>query len=225
MGDSDPLPPKLRVYEEPQVAASYDRRWSGRRGRRRDVRKLRALRRALALLAEATGETPRLVLDAPCGTGRFLGALASDGLAVVGADLAAPMLAEARRKHPAATLVRADQLRLPFADDAFDAAACIRFLHLVRDPALRVAFLRELGRVARLGVVVDYRHAHTVRNAGRRLRHRLGLLPRPPATPTFAELRAELEAADLDVLALVRVRPIPWTTDKVLAVASTATSH
>ena len=50
--------------------------------------------------------------------------------------------------------------------------------------ALRIAFLREFARVARLGVIIDYRNGHTLRIWGRHLRHRLGLMPLAPANPS-----------------------------------------
>ncbi|MFF5932797.1 class I SAM-dependent methyltransferase [Streptomyces sp. NPDC012508] len=62
-------------------------------------------------------------LDLCCGTGAGLSVLRSlcAGCRVTGVDFSAGMLAEARRAHPKATLVRADALALPFAP-AFDLA-------------------------------------------------------------------------------------------------------
>lgn len=62
-------------------------------------------------------------LDLCCGTGAGLSVLRSlcAGGRVTGVDFSAGMLAEARRAHPKATLVRADALALPFAP-AFDLA-------------------------------------------------------------------------------------------------------
>ncbi|MFF5970933.1 class I SAM-dependent methyltransferase [Streptomyces sp. NPDC012769] len=61
-------------------------------------------------------------LDVCCGTGAGLGVLRSACAGrITGVDFSAGMLAEARRAHPAATLVRADALALPFAP-VFDLA-------------------------------------------------------------------------------------------------------
>ena len=50
------------------------------------------------------------------------------------------------------SLVRADALRLPFADASFDYAITAMFLHHL-DEAAAAAVLHEMGRVARRGVV------------------------------------------------------------------------
>lgn len=210
---------KLELYRDPAEAARYDERWRGARGRRRDARKALALERAFALLTEAVGARPRTLLDAPCGTGRFDALWLRLGAAASGADLAPAMLRVARAKRSGACLLAADLARLPFCDRAFDAVACVRFLHLVRDPAHRLRYLRELRRVARLGVIVDWRHGRTLRGWGRRLRWRLGLRAHPPAAPAPERIRAEMAAAGLDVVALVAVRRPRWLGEKLIAVA------
>ncbi|MDA1260786.1 MAG: class I SAM-dependent methyltransferase [Planctomycetota bacterium] len=210
---------KLEVYRDRAVAADYDQRWHGAVGRARDARKARALRRALSALTEAAQETPRSLLDLPCGTGRFTALWSDLGLRATGVDLAPEMLAVAREKHARATLLCADGARLPFPDGAFDAVACVRLLHLVRDPAERRRFLLELRRVARLGVIVDWRHGRTLRVWGRRLRWRLGLRDRSPSNPSHAQIRAEMQAAGFRITAELPVRRAPLLSDKLLVVA------
>lgn len=51
---------------------------------------------------------PRSVLDAGCGSGRVAVELARHGIEVVGVDVDESMIAEARRRAPALTWVRAD---------------------------------------------------------------------------------------------------------------------
>lgn len=215
-----PAPPsKLDHYRSAEVAAEYDRRWSGAAGARRNRRKGRALLAGLELLARATGARVRSVLDVPCGTGRFTGLLRERGYAYGGADRASEMLAVAARRFPGARYAAADLGRLPFPDGAFDAAVCIRFLHLVREPEQRRCFLAELARVSRVGVVLDYRHNRTLRVWGRRLRHRLGRLPRAPANPSPAAIRAEVAAAGLQWQGGIAVHWAPLLSDKLLVVA------
>ena len=211
-----PRPPKLEVYRSTSVARDYDQRWAGSVGAKRDARKARALKKALAIVENARGEVAQSVLDIPCGTGRFSQLWAGRDLHVLGADLALPMLAEALRKNPNSTYLAADMAKLPFADDSVDVAICVRFFHLVRDPKLRVAFLRELNRVSRLGAILDYRHGHTLRVWSRHFRYRLGLRALPPANPSPRQIRNEIAAADWQQLDWIAVHHAPLLSDKVL---------
>lgn len=78
-------------------------------------------------------------------------------LRIVGVDFHAETLRLARdhvRHEPAVSLVRADARALPFAAGGFHFALCSTALHhFGREEAVQV--LRELGRVATLGVVVN----------------------------------------------------------------------
>jgi len=206
---------KLTIYRSGEVAASYDRRWRGERGRARNLRKQRAIEVALRAFPGA-----RSVLDVPCGTGRFTAYLLGRDLEYLGGDAAPAMLHEARGKHPAARFAAADLTRLPLRDASVDVALCIRLLHLVRDGELRLAFLRELARVARQGVVVDYRQNRSIRVGLARLRASVGLRHRAPGALPPAAIRAELEAAGLELRAWVGVRRVPYLSEKVVVAAA-----
>lgn len=213
-------PAKLEVYQEDRIAQDYDQRWAGSRGAARDLRKRRALARALGILREHAegqgGDWQQRILDVPCGTGRFSDLLdAEDGL-MVGVDLATPMLVEAKRKHPQATYLAADLAKLPFQDGCVDAAICIRLFHLVHQAEMRVAFLRELARVGRHGLVIDYRHGRTFRSWGRRLRHRLNPAVENAHNPMPRTIREEIAAAGLRPLAWIPVHRAPLLSDKLL---------
>jgi ubiquinone/menaquinone biosynthesis C-methylase UbiE len=96
------------------------------------------------------GLPPVRTLDVACGTGFLTRHLPGE---VVALDQSARMLAEARRRAPAATFVRGDALDLPFAARSFDRVFTSYFYcHL--EEAERVRFLAEARRVAAELVVV-----------------------------------------------------------------------
>ena len=94
-------------------------------------------------------------LDVACGTGNYTIALAATGVAMIGADVSAEMIAaarakgalEARDRHPPRWLV-ADVAALPFGTGAFAGATCTLAIHHFAD--LGAAFA-EVGRVVRAG--------------------------------------------------------------------------
>jgi SAM-dependent methyltransferase len=88
------------------------------------------------------------VLDLGCGPGRDVDFLTQLGCRVVGLDLSAGMLSEARCRLPEAHLVRADLRLLPFALGSFDGVwACASLLHLPR--ALLPVALAGVVRIVR----------------------------------------------------------------------------
>lgn len=146
------------------------------------------------MILRALRELPRgaRVLDIPCGGGRITRALRRAGFSPVAADFSPWMVRESRAA--AVLAARADATRLPFASGAFDAAVCFRFMQAV-PPVIRLAVLRELGRVARL-VLVNYQNVLSARGVKR------FLLGRRPLRNRHSELDAvsEVESAGLRVL-------------------------
>jgi demethylmenaquinone methyltransferase/2-methoxy-6-polyprenyl-1,4-benzoquinol methylase len=96
------------------------------------------------------------VLDAACGTGDLAIIAAKAGGTVTGVDFSEPMLARARRKAPELEWVRGDLLKLPFADETFDAATVGFGVRNVSDLARSLAELRRVlrpgGRLAILEI-------------------------------------------------------------------------
>lgn len=82
-----------------------------------------------------------VALDAGCGAGRHMMAMADTGIEVVGVDLSwAVEIAHARsRNHPLAHVVQADLCRLPFRGSAFHFAYSLGVLHHLPDPFRGVA--------------------------------------------------------------------------------------
>jgi demethylmenaquinone methyltransferase / 2-methoxy-6-polyprenyl-1,4-benzoquinol methylase len=105
------------------------------------------------LTAEAAVRKGDRVLDAACGTGDLAIADVKAGAArVTGLDFSEGMLERARKKTARRTdaleWVRGDMLKLPFADETFDAATVGFGVRNVEDLELG---LRELRRVLRPG--------------------------------------------------------------------------
>jgi malonyl-CoA O-methyltransferase len=106
----------------------------------------------LALLPPLDGRT---VLDAGCGTGRYLGALAARGALPVGIDLSPAMLARARALS--SRLVRGTLCALPIDSTCVDVVVCGLALGDVPDLELALA---EMARVLRPGGCLVYSVVH-----------------------------------------------------------------
>ncbi len=118
-----------------------------------------------AVAALADGRRDLKILDAGTGGGDIALAMARRGRRrgaagrwrVTAVDHGPEILADAARRigdHPDVELMEADARRLPLADGSVDIAHASLLLHHL-DPPEAVATLRELRRVARLGVVVN----------------------------------------------------------------------
>ena len=110
------------------------------------------------------GDRPVTVLDVATGSGDLPRVIArwarrrGFDVRVVGVDLHETTLREASAltppwQYPHVRFLRADALRLPFADGSFDYATTGHFLHHLGDDDA-VAAVREMARVARRGLVV-----------------------------------------------------------------------
>jgi len=93
------------------------------------------------------------VLDVGCGPGALTAELVLRlGPAAVSAvDPSEPFVAAARMRHPGVDVLQAFAERLPFPDQAFDAALAQLVVHFMSDP---VAGLAEMARVSRRDGVV-----------------------------------------------------------------------
>lgn len=97
-------------------------------------------------------------------------------------------------------IVEGDARSLPFADGAFDVSTATLVLHHFRGPAAR-AVLREMDRVARLGIVVNDLHRHRLAYAGILLLTRLlGMDPMVQADAPLS-VRRGFRRPDLAALA------------------------
>lgn len=132
------------------------------------------LARQRALVAEAVPAGASL-LDACCGTGALALQCAPRCSAVLGIDLSRRMIAHAntalaRHRYDHVSFRLADAAALhDIADRAFDLATLVMALHEMPDTA-RLGVLRELARVARGIILVDYAAPMPVNRTGVRFR-------------------------------------------------------
>lgn len=96
-------------------------------------------------VATGSGDIPRAIL----GWARRAG----HDVRVVGLDRHA-VTARVAQQAGGVTIVRGDALRLPFVDGVFDYAITSMFLHHLDDADV-VTALREMGRVARRGIIAS----------------------------------------------------------------------
>jgi SAM-dependent methyltransferase len=224
-GKSDPSRPKedgydykRDFYRSSQVAEDYDfHRFSTPERQKRNARKWAAIQKALSL---TTGV--KTILDLPCGTGRFTGALARSGYEIVGSDISMEMLGKAQaipdgNQPNIRGYVQANAEALPLRNDSLDCVVCIRFMMHV-DPKHRVHMLREFARVSRRWVIVDYRHKYTFRYVLTQTFGKLGLGRAPLSRVSRDELHDEFRRGGLTIREIVRVST-PLLSDKWVVLA------
>jgi len=185
-------------WRRPDVAQTYDTgRFDNLKGRVYRWREERALERALRGLWR--GGT---VLDAACGTGRVTALLQRNGFRATGCDISLAMMAVAHRRLTSlgyeVPLVESSVECLPYPDRSFDAVTCVGLLmHL--DADVRVRALRELARVSRGPLVVQYGCVDAFQRVSARL---TGVPPGGVRCPVSAkEMQIDLARSGLRALA------------------------
>jgi demethylmenaquinone methyltransferase / 2-methoxy-6-polyprenyl-1,4-benzoquinol methylase len=101
-----------------------------------------------AVLAAVAPEPGHRVLDLAAGTGTSSLPFVFAGAVTIPCDFSVGMLKVGKRERPRLPFVAGDAMRLPFADETFDAATIAFGLRNVADP---VAGLAEMHRVTRPG--------------------------------------------------------------------------
>ncbi len=175
-------------------------------------------RQDVRTLHESIGPGPLRVLDLPCGSGRLIEPMARRAYRVVGADISEEMLAATQRRlggsRGLAGLVRCDVRQLPFRERSFDLVVCMRFLYYFGREE-RAALIREMSRLSRKWLLMQYRLQETVPSFLWRLRYRAGITDRDRSRRglTVSDIRREVyDAAGLRV---VRVRRVSvWFSDR-----------
>ena len=162
-------------------------------------------------LHETIGPGPLRVLDLPCGAGRLMEPMMGRDYRVVGADISREMLAAGMHRMQGRKgfqgLVRCDIGRLPFREGSFDLVVCMRFLYYF-EAAERVLLIREMARLSRRWLILQYRLHPTLPSLLWKLRHRAGMTSRDRSRRCLSvrDIRREVEQAA--GLRIIRVRPV-----------------
>jgi SAM-dependent methyltransferase len=187
-------PAKTR-YRSTDVASEYDRvRFSSEQGKLFDAIEKEAV---LDLLGKAD---PDLVLDIPCGTGRFTSLGLQRGLSMVGADISLPMLRVAKERlvdrRQLWGLVLCDAEALPFRRESFGCILTIRFFGHLPDNARR-QLMQEMFWTTRRFVILNVGNLLSLNI----LLVMIGLLrKRPVIYYVFPwQLRQEMERAHFEI--------------------------
>jgi len=152
-------PIKLDFSEkyDDQHAQRYLRKHQQSLGRRLShLRDEQVGRKALALAGD-----PGLVLDLPCGAGRFWPMLAEKhNRVIIGADNSESMIKTAMQGQPAEVVKRVQPLHtsafdIALPDNSVDSIFCMRLLHHIGEAEHRRVILREFERVTRDSVIVS----------------------------------------------------------------------
>ncbi|MDB6145262.1 MAG: SAM-dependent methyltransferase [Pseudomonas sp.] len=143
-------------YDKAHAERYFQKHQDGLSRRLSHLRDEQLARKALRLAGE-----PRVVLDLPCGAGRFWPLLAEKpDREIIGADNSTEMLQTACESQPPEVVSRVRPLhtsafKIDLPENAVDSVFCMRLLHHVGDAAHRVSLLKELQRVTRETVIIS----------------------------------------------------------------------
>jgi ubiquinone/menaquinone biosynthesis C-methylase UbiE len=145
-----------RKYNDEHAKKYFRKHTDGLARRLSDRRDKQLARRALALAGE-----PGLVLDLPCGAGRFWPLLAEKAnRVIIGADNSASMVKIACESQPAEVVKRVQPLQtsafaIDMPDNAVDSIFCMRLMHHIGEAKDRAVLLKEFHRVTRDSVIMS----------------------------------------------------------------------
>jgi ubiquinone/menaquinone biosynthesis C-methylase UbiE len=154
---SDPIKLKFsEKYDQEHAQQYFLKHRDGLARRLSHLRDEQLARKALSVAGE-----PGLVLDLPCGAGRFWPLLAEKpNRVIIGADNSADMIETACKSQSAEVVKRVRALQtsafeIDLPDNSVDSIFCMRLLNHIGDPQHRLAMLKEFYRVTRETVIIS----------------------------------------------------------------------
>jgi ubiquinone/menaquinone biosynthesis C-methylase UbiE len=143
-------------YDEQYAKQYFNKHQDGFWRRLSDWRDHQIAREALRLAGN-----PRVVLDAPCGTGRFWDVLAEDPNRVIHASDYNQTMIDTGLAHRSKEITsriqtfQASAFELPVPDNFVDCIFSIRFVHHLGEAEDRLKLLKEFHRVSRDTVILS----------------------------------------------------------------------
>ncbi len=165
-------PDRLLAYASKEGATEYLEEYEKSHRRLSDRRE----RKLLQEFQEIMG-TPDLVLDLPCGWGRYLPAFRAQGARILQSDWSGAMLALGQKLFgPDSSLGRFRSLGdcIPLPDQSVELSFSMRLNHHLKDQDLRERHLAELFRVSSHWAVFTYFDHASLKARVRRWRRALG---------------------------------------------------
>jgi SAM-dependent methyltransferase len=167
--------------------------------------------RILRKLLRKIGGDPLLVLDIPCGYGRFSRLLLERNFSLVSSDLSFHMVKRASGKSGElhsrflSGIVADAKQGLPFKKGAFSLLLSMRFFHHIHEKEERKFILKEFSRVTSGWVILSYYQQNSLHILQRKLRRMLKKSRTRIKMIHRQEFYEEVEGAGLGV---VKISPL-----------------
>ena len=151
-------------------------------------------------------DSPGLILDLPCGYGRFSELLHSTNLPVVNCDISFFMVKRARNKTQEPErlsrmgVVADAKTGLPFKSNVFRCVFSLRFFHHLHESADRENILREFFRVSSEWVILSYYQMNVLHLLQRKLRRKLKRSRTSIKMVSPEDIRSEIAGAGLEAV-------------------------
>ena len=162
-------------FQKHEVEEYERKRYRGLDQRIVDAREQSILNKFLEQITKKKG----LVLDLPCGYGRFSKLLRGQGLKPVNCDISFHMVKRACEKSGwiassagAGAVANAKQ-GLPFKDGVFQVVFSLRFFHHLHEKQARTFILNEFSRVSKGWVVLSFYQVNLLHKIQRQLRRKV----------------------------------------------------
>jgi ubiquinone/menaquinone biosynthesis C-methylase UbiE len=173
------------------------------------------LEQRMAAKALSMADNPNIVMDLPCGAGRFWGTLLNNGVQkIIAVDQSEGMIRVCQEMTPVnhlkkIELLQGDAKKIPMPDKSVDTLFCMRLLHHIDVKSYRLEIYKEFQRVARKNVCISYWVDGNLKSAIN--------LRRPHKNQNYmnqATLEAEFIEAGFEIIGHVDMLPLysPWRT-------------